>query len=301
MPTSTQQYRVQKVLTRMSSPFELSAFKVQISRDVTNNMHQHANTYEVYLNVGGHGYQHTEDQRYPMSCGDLFLFAPGQKHTASTQKSGTQTAGLVTNFTNNLFSREAWGDADAFNVLKELEAHSISKSPKIVLEEGGERRVRQAFERLITECSDQAPGFTFSAKHCLLELLANTLRYATLFGHQRSNSKSRKRRARMEQVCSYLQKHYASVVTVDHVAEMAGLSKSRFHTVFKEHTGKSLLEYLNEIRCEHACQLLKTTSLPVPDIASHCGFNSTSHFYLTLRKYVNQSPGEIRHNSERPA
>lgn len=281
----------------MSFSKELSAFKVQISRDISDNIHQHPNTYEVYLNVGGHGYQYTETQRYPMSCGDLFLFAPGQRHAASSQKSGIRTAGLVTNFTENLFSREAWGDADALTLLKELETHSIDKTPKIILEDGGERRVRQAFERLITECSDQAPGFTFSAKHCLLELLANTLRYATLFGHQRSNTKSRTQRARLEQVCHYLQKHYISVVTVDHVAEMAGLSKSRFHKVFKEHTGKSLLEYLNEIRCEHASHLLKTSSLPVPDIASRCGFNSTSHFYLTLRKYINQSPGEIRHEA----
>ncbi len=92
---------------------------------------------------------------------------------------------------------------------------------------------------------------------------------------------------RINTVCEYIQKNFAKNISLRQVALLIGLSDTAFCKFFKRVTGKTLTQYINEIRIGHACILLSETDNTVAHIAFECGFESLTYFnrvFLRLRK-----------------
>lgn len=85
-------------------------------------------------------------------------------------------------------------------------------------------------------------------------------------------------------------------LTLESVAEKAGLSSSYFSRIFKQEMKISFTEYLNNIRITESKRLLRETDLKLSDIALKCGFTDQSYFTKTFKKFVNLSPGKYRSN-----
>lgn len=72
------------------------------------------------------------------------------------------------------------------------------------------------------------------------------------------------------------------------------VNKSHLCRVFKKETGMTLLQYYNEIRCEHARRLLIHSKLGIACIAIQVGFCSPSQFCYVFKKVVGRTPSEYR-------
>lgn len=72
------------------------------------------------------------------------------------------------------------------------------------------------------------------------------------------------------------------------------VNKSYLCRVFKKETGMTLLQYYNEIRCEHAKRLLMQSKLGVAYIAIQVGFCNPSQFCYVFKKVVGMTPCEYR-------
>ena len=83
-------------------------------------------------------------------------------------------------------------------------------------------------------------------------------------------------------------------ITIDTVLKFCPLSRSHFHSLFRKETGTTFIQYLNEVRCQNAKELLATTSDTVLDISLQCGFNNLSHFGHTFHTVVGMAPGSYR-------
>lgn len=92
----------------------------------------------------------------------------------------------------------------------------------------------------------------------------------------------------------YLNAAYMKTITVDSVLEFCPLSRSHFHVLFKQMTGKTFLEYLTDIRLEKAKDQLLGTDTPVADIASMVGFATSSYFGQLFRSATGRSPKRYR-------
>ena len=80
------------------------------------------------------------------------------------------------------------------------------------------------------------------------------------------------------------------------------MSASYFSTMFKQHTGKTFVEYLTGRRIEKAKELLKFTDLKNYEIASKIGYADPNYFSVLFKKMTGDSPTEYRQKtaSERP-
>lgn len=67
------------------------------------------------------------------------------------------------------------------------------------------------------------------------------------------------------------------------MAKAVSLSPSQFSRQFKRQTGVPPYEYLLSLRLSKAKELLKTTELPVHEIACQCGFGGESSFISFLK------------------
>lgn len=72
------------------------------------------------------------------------------------------------------------------------------------------------------------------------------------------------------------------------------VNKSYLCRVFKKETGMTLLQYYNEIRCEHAKRLLAHSKWGIAFIGVQVGFCSPSQFCYVFRKVVGTTPSAYR-------
>lgn len=84
------------------------------------------------------------------------------------------------------------------------------------------------------------------------------------------------------------------IVSVDTLAEVAGMSKYHFIRQFKRHTGMTPLEYLTRVRIRQAVSLLRETGLSVDEVAKEVGYSGSSYFIKVFHKAVGFTPGEFR-------
>ena len=92
-----------------------------------------------------------------------------------------------------------------------------------------------------------------------------------------------------------LHERFSVRVTVAELAAAANLSEFHFFRVFKEATGRSPIEYLNEYRCRRAAQRLEDTDADILGVALDCGFSSSGYFIRVFRRYYGQTPSAYRH------
>ncbi len=95
-------------------------------------------------------------------------------------------------------------------------------------------------------------------------------------------------------VVYYIDRNFDSSFTLNELAARCALNSSYFSRAFKIEVGVPLFEYINRLRIDKACQLLKSSSMSIIDIAFSVGYNNVSFFNRYFKKIINNSPGEYR-------
>ncbi len=84
--------------------------------------------------------------------------------------------------------------------------------------------------------------------------------------------------------------------SLDSIAFEVGLSRTRLTAGFKRQYGTTVMEWLREARMREADRLLRSTNLPVAQIALETGFGTPSNFTYVFRKRFGETPREHRRN-----
>lgn len=100
--------------------------------------------------------------------------------------------------------------------------------------------------------------------------------------------------SRIDKIISYLNAHYTRGLSLDEVASFAAMNPSAFCRFFRKKTGKSLTQYLAEMRVAYACKLLLMDQRNISQVSTECGFETISHFNKAFRKNTGLTPSEYR-------
>jgi len=103
----------------------------------------------------------------------------------------------------------------------------------------------------------------------------------------------------VNEVCNIIQKNYGGVISVDVLAELIFLSPNYLRTIFKDVTGKTILEYVTQIRMDHACVMLRETNIRIHEIAKQVGFESPSYFGSVFFKRTGLTPNQYRTHTKK--
>jgi transcriptional regulator GlxA family with amidase domain len=99
-------------------------------------------------------------------------------------------------------------------------------------------------------------------------------------------------------VQDFIDDHVAADLTLDRLADVAGLSPSSLGRRFKAATGTSPWQYVLQRRVEAAKRLMDTTDRPLAAIAFDTGFYDQSHFTRTFKRFEGTTPGGYRAEGE---
>ena len=92
-------------------------------------------------------------------------------------------------------------------------------------------------------------------------------------------SKTEKRKRNLvNHTIYYLETHHDEEITLEQLAEMLYVTPTYLSKTFKAATGVGPINYLIQIRLNHAKELLKNDSLSVKEVAKTVGYEDAYHF-----------------------
>lgn len=95
---------------------------------------------------------------------------------------------------------------------------------------------------------------------------------------------------------AYIKEHYMEPIRIEKLAGKCHISETHFRRLFSSCINMGPLEYINLIRIQNACELLRKTDRLVSDIAFKCGFSTLSTFNRNFKQIIGCSPYEWRKN-----
>ena len=110
------------------------------------------------------------------------------------------------------------------------------------------------------------------------------------FAHSARNVESR----RVEKVKQYIHDHYAEPLKLADLAALVGMSPVSFSRFFRQRTGRTLSDYIVDIRLGYAARMLVDSTKNISEICYECGFNNLSNFNRTFKAKRNYTPRDFR-------
>ena len=95
----------------------------------------------------------------------------------------------------------------------------------------------------------------------------------------------------------YIRAEYMNEITIEKIAKHCGYSEFYLMKLFKQHTGSSVVDYVNNYRLTVAGRQLRDTDDDVATIAYQVGFNNVSYFNRQFKKQYGTTPKAFRATS----
>lgn len=96
------------------------------------------------------------------------------------------------------------------------------------------------------------------------------------------------------QSIEYMRENINKVVTLDHLASIAGLSISHYCAVFKQKTMQTPLQLHTSMKIQRACQLLQNKNQTIKSISYTLGFFDQYHFSKVFKQIMGMAPRDFR-------
>jgi AraC-like DNA-binding protein len=246
--------------------------------------------FELTLTLNSRGQRYIGDSIAAYDDGDLVLLGPNLPHTWNSSEkidAGEPHHALVMWFT------EGWSQSitAALTEMRAVAPLLERASRGVAFSHEAARSVRPIIESIPA----RAPADRLLRLMEVLALLATDNAAAPIA----SAAADRRTVAspdqdRVERVLDHIHAHYRERIVIDDLADVAALSVSGFHRLFRRHTRLTVSDYVTELRMGQACALLVNTERPIAHIADEVGYPSLANFNRQFRALKGKTPREFR-------
>lgn len=249
--------------------------------------------YEICIVSKGSGYHVIEDTVVKAIKGDVFIVPPGRRH-AFIGGDGFNvfyihlSPAFLEQYTPRMKS------LPAFLALFEIEPLMRVNGTKyrhLYLEEDKLNEILDILKEASPKHQIDISSMLIFESYIVIALTHLCREYEnmqTLVGKNANNDK-----LLMDSI-SEIFENYHKNLTIEHLAQIAGLSRTSYIERFKAATGTSPKRFITERRISVAKDLLTTTKTPIVKIAEEVGFYDTAHFSKCFTAAVGISPTEFR-------
>lgn len=265
-------------------------------REYCDIMHKH-DFIEICYVISGEGIHVVGDTEFEISKGDLFIINFDVPHGFFPKK-GASAAPIVYNcvfmpkfLDASLFSSKHFQGITSSFLFKSLFPEDYTPSPDLKLQGAEFKEMGDLFSKMHVEYKQMKKGYSDIIRAYLIELIIKIFRYIEEDGNKHMSSRNYDM---VQKAIAYMKSNYNTDIRLEDLAMKSFISKNYFSRVFKEVTGTSFSDYIQHLRVDEACNLLRSTDLKVIDIALQVGFKDLKFFYEVFKKITGQTPGDYR-------
>ncbi|HEY0827323.1 MAG TPA: AraC family transcriptional regulator [Bacilli bacterium] len=273
-------------------PFYIGAYKVD--RDVELHSHEFMEMAYVAEGAGIHVYNGGEN--YRISAGDVFVIEPEAEHAYRTNK-GTGLVVYNIIFIPALLKKEIEALSAVtpfvdFFYMEPFLRNAVRFKSHLKLELQEQLEMKNLLDRIIMEYLEKRLGYQIMTKTLLIELLLFLSRCYAI--HQTHSPAPRSDGKILKHICEFIEHHYAKPLTLTQISQLCSMSPTAFAVKFKQFTGRTFIEYRNEIRIRVATAQLTQSDGKIMAISQEVGFDDLSFFNKLFKQYTGMSPGAYR-------
>jgi AraC-like DNA-binding protein len=256
----------------------------------------HHPEFELTLTLNSRGLRFIGDQVGEYDDGDLVLLGPNLPHTWASREAvrvGEPHVALVLWFDSEWAQRVTPSFVE-FRKVDDLLARA-RRGLRFSLQLS--TAVRDEYTRLF----EQPPVERLLGLMGLLNHLAHDGSGRPLASDAFRASEQTDNRERIDRVLAYIHEHYAQQLTLQDIADVAALSVSGLHRLFRKHARTNVSEYITRIRIGDACARLASTVQPIAHIADSVGYGTFANFNRQFKRLNSMTPREYRAHFRRAA
>lgn len=247
----------------------------------------HHPEYELTLTLNSRGHRYIGTDVAPYEDGDLVLVGPNVPHSWSSVERVDPSKPHVALV---IWFSEAWADSlvQLFPEMASIRALLAAVQQALSFSQATSKELRPLIEAIAEQDASQR----------LISLLTVFNRLSRDVDAQRITLDSTAQQpiedARIRRVLDYLHSHCAQPVSIPELAQMACVSVSAFHRMFRRHTSCTALDYIVRLRIGHACALLMQSNMTISTIAEQVGYLSQALFNRQFKEQKNMTPTQFR-------
>ena len=260
---------------------------------------------EIVYVYDGKGYHIYNDVTYPVSKGELYIINSRTPHCFyPTDKSNSEhlvvyNLCFLPEFISSInIHLPILVELTDIMLYKSLYPDEIIYSPDLKLSGSMRTEIEQLYEKMYLEFTSKGINYVELLRLSLCELLLKIHRFYQQ-NHASPESAVIKYRHQLIPDCiQYLRENYSKKVTIEELSNNFFLSKSYLSSLFKKATGSGVVEYLQHIRIERACELLTNTTLSITEISTQVGYTDYRFFNKSFKKITGVTDHEYRKKNE---
>ena len=280
---------MQPQLEKIRKPHNASfrAF-VRQERQFPFEWHYHPE-FELTLITSGRGRRFVGDHIADFREGDLVLLGPLLPHT---WRSGPSSPGsnprraIVIQFLDN-FLGTAIGECKELSLVQQL----LTRSRHGLQFLGRHRTVvANQLENLV----NLRPAQKLSELLNILDELSAAKQTRSLASKAYAIPRQRNTSPRISDILETIHRNFQRPLRQNDLARTADLSRAAFNRNFRQATGTTLVDYVNDLRIGHACRMLAESSKPITEICFESGFTNLSNFNRCFLRRRGMPPSKFR-------
>ena len=259
------------------------------------NLQKHSHIrFEITCVESGSGIYTVSERQYEMRSGDIFIFASNEQHCITDVSDG----GLV--ISNIHFEpRYLWGSfTDSLSEKNINMCFSRSESFENRIPADRCAFIRSLFKEITLELAEKKPEYALAVKSLLNTFLIHLIRDFDY--SEKSVPLSRDSLHSIRRVTNYIDANLCEKLTLEMLAEHAGMSPNYLSSFFHKISGITLWDYINSKRIDMAIRKLsdEDSNENILDIAYSCGFNNTANFNKAFKKATGMTPTMYRSSGD---
>jgi len=230
-------------------------------------------TYRAHLVIKGRGLLHLPGSSRPLNCGDLFFISPSMQHGIE----GVEDLQYI------------------YISFISVRANQLMERAGVTFQNfffAGFDELKEPWQRAISSATQENTDLISES------LLLYTL--GVLIGKRADKKHSAP--AKPAELVLQIKKYVEDNIT-DHALSLSKISRELSYnpkylsSIFKKHTKVSLFDYINILRCQHACALMEQNITCIKNIAFLCGFDDPLYFSRVFKQKIGISPRDYLKNS----
>lgn len=284
-----------KEMFKKSIPFKVYC----ISDGGVSGKIEHSHDYmQIWYVLSGSCEHIINNTSIPLTRGDVFVLPPFVTHKIKSIKdTGVKIIGcefLTSLINENIPTDGKWLSLFDFTYIEPFLVSNEKVRPRLHLSGKVQAKVEELMEEMLYEYDNEQKYYEINIKADVLKLLAIIAREYDRSDDTENSDTIDKYREAVNKAIDFIDSNFTQKIYMDEVCKIAMMSQTYFCYIFKQITGKTMVEYINSLRMKKVIDYLRNSTKSITEICFECGYKDLAYFNKVFKKETGLSPRSFR-------